>query len=87
MFIYVLIHIFYPFFFIFMQTIMQTIFKVFNLLQYSLLSFDSFFGLEAREISAPQPRFELPPLALEGKVLTAGLLRKPLYVFSKESSL
>ena len=49
----------------------------------SVLSFGSFFGLEACEISAPQPRFELLPPALEGKVLTAGLPRKPLYVFSK----
>lgn len=47
----------------------------------------SFFGLEACEISAPQTKVRTPNPALEGKVLTAGLPRKPLYVFSKDSSL
>ena len=87
MFIYVLICIFFPFSF-FCGLLSEPFLK--SLICYnvvSVLSFGSFFGLEACEISAPQPRFELPPPAVEGRVLTAGLPRKPLYVFSKESSL
>ena len=51
---------------------MWTIFKVFNLLQYSS-HFLHFWGHEVCGILVPWPGFELALTALEGKALTNGL--------------
>lgn len=45
-----------------MQTIMQTIFKVFNLLQYSLLSFGSFLALKHVRSQLPNQGSNSHPL-------------------------
>ena len=62
--------------------LMWTIFKTFIefvtilLLFYGVCLFVC-FGHEACGILAPQPRIEPAPLALEGEVLTTGLLGSP----------
>ena len=52
---------------------MLTIFKFFNLLQYCFCFMFCIFGCKAWGILAPQPGVEPTPLALEDKILIAGL--------------
>ena len=58
--------------------LMWTIFKVFiDFVTILLLFCVLFFGCQACEILAPQPRIELSPLALKGEIVTTGPSGKP----------